>query len=649
MQQRVVIENVFPEIKKGEGYVKRVVGGGVVVSADIFADGLDLVRAAVLYRHDGDAKWSEILMTDLDEDHWRGRFVTTKRGFYHYTIIAWVDPLATWYERFEKKVAADWRLQRSIEEGLHLLEKTKATYTPARQKPLAKAINHLRQLPNEAAQVEYLLSEKFQQLITDFPFKENKAEYDNNLRVRVGRKRELFSTWYELFPRSTSMMRGGHGTLQDTKRILPRIAEMGFDVLSMPPVNPIGNSHRKGPNNVRDYEGYAPGSPYAIGSASGGHRSIHPKLGTLTDYLDLIKTAQRDHGIEVSHALAFQCSPDHPWIAEHPEWFHWNTDGSIKTVDLPPEDFSDIVELNFEGDHWVELWAALRDLIQFWIDQGIRIFHVDSPHIKPIPFWEWVIAEIHKTNPDIVFLSRAITRPKIMLALAKAGFTQSFTYFMWKNSRWELENYIIELTSGEIRQYLRPNLWPNSIDFLPEGLQGADQRYFLLRVLTAATLSSNYGIYGPAFELMLNEGAAGKEAYANSEKYELKNWDWSVRNRITDAISKVNKLRREHPAMQSIFNLHFSRTAEDDFMSFVKVSEDGKDIIWTFIGFDVNRTYFTDVEVPKKALGITGRVHLKLTDLFDGESFFWFNEWNKVALKPDHMPVRIFKVEKVEG
>jgi starch synthase (maltosyl-transferring) len=463
--------------------------------------------------------------------------------------------------------------------------------------------------------------------------------------VRVGRHKELYSTWYELFPRSAANKAGVHGTFKDVEKLLPRVAEMGFDVLYMPPIHPVGKVNRKGKNNAVSAQEGEPGSPWAIGSDEGGHKAVHSELGTLKDYKNLIKEANK-LGIEIALDLAFQCAPDHPYIKEHPEWFIWRPDGTIMYAENPPKKYQDIVPLNFESDDWQALWEELKSVILFWVEAGIHIFRVDNPHTKPFRFWEWAIAETHKVNPDVIFLSEAFSRPKIMAGLAKAGFTQSYSYFTWRNTRSEMEAYLTELTQTNSREYFRPNFWPNTPDILPYELMGAGENQFIKRLILAATLSSSYGMYGPAYEFMENTGNTnGKEEYHNSEKYETRYYDWNKRNKITDVITKINKIRKENPALQSTWNINFTRSGNEQIISYIKATEDLNNIIWCIINFDPNETQYGNVEVPKWVLNIEGPVKLRLTDLLTNEVYYWKKEVNFVKLDPSIYPGHIFKVE----
>lgn len=643
MRNRVIIENVKPEIDNGLFFIKRIPGEHVAVSADIFSDGHDVLRAVLCYRYEKDKGWTETPMLETSNDDWGAQFTVAKEGFYEYKIEAWVDHLSTWHKGFVKKQEDGQELSVELKIGAELLRKAVAALPKAKAEKALKLAKALEGKYDEA--VAAVLTEPFAEAVQEFPLRQFQTTYDNKLRVRVGRPKELFSAWYELFPRSTSLIEGRHGTFKDCIRHLPRIQELGFDVLYLPPIHPIGKLNRKGINNATVAEAGDPGSPWAIGSDEGGHKSIAPELGTLEDYKKLIREAAK-HGLEVAFDLAFQCAPDHPYIKEHPEWFLWRPDGSIMYAENPPKKYQDIVPLNFETDDWENLWNELKSIVLYWVEQGVTIFRVDNPHTKPFRFWEWLIGEVQREHPEVLFLAEAFTRPKVMAELAKGGFTQSYSYFTWRTTKKEMEEYITELTQTESREYFRPNFWPNTPDILPYELMGANVNAFVKRLIMAGTLSSNYGLYGPSYEFNENSGNTnGKEEYQNSEKYELRHYDWDARNRMTEMMTKINAIRRENPALQTTWNTQFTRTDSDHLMSYVKTTEDLGNIIWCIVNFDTQYSQSGFVEVPKALLGITGRVNLKVTDLISGESYRWFNDWNYVEINPYKCPAHIFKVE----
>ena len=643
MRKRVLIENVQPAVDNGRYFIKRVLNESVKVTADIYADGHDTIRASVLYKKASQKKWTEIFMNADGNDAWSANFTVTEKGFYEYKVIAWIDHLSYWYKGFLKKEEAGQHLSVELEEGVLLLTETAANYPKTKAKALLDAAKKLGDKKGYKEAVAAVQEASFGEMIQAFPLKRFISESAPNLKVRVERTKALYSTWYEFFPRSASPDASRWGTFKDCHTILPRVAEMGFDVLYFPPIHPVGKVNRKGRNNSVTAEPGEPGSPWAIGSDEGGHKSVNPELGTMQDYEDLISAA-KDQGIEIALDLAFQCAPDHPYVKEHPEWFIWRPDNTIMYAENPPKKYQDIVPLNFECDEWESLWEELKSVIIFWVEKGINIFRVDNPHTKPIPFWEWAIAEVHKKYPDVLFLSEAFTRPKVMAGLAKAGFNQSYSYFTWRINKHELQEYMTELTRTESREYFRPNFWPNTPDILPYHLQGGGPNIFVQRLLLAATLSSNYGMYGMAYEVMDNKGNFnGKEEYLDSEKYEVKHYNWNLRNRVTDAITKVNRIRQEQPALQNTWNIHFTATGNDNLMSYLKI--EGDNIIWCIVNLDPHHTQSGFVEVPKQLLGITEGVNLSLHDLLTDQYYQWNNDWNYVELSPDYYSMHILKVK----
>lgn len=645
MRERVLIENVQPEIDGGRYFIKRVAGESVAVSADIFSDGHDAIRAAVLYKKSSAKKWIEVFMPPTENDRWEASFTVADQGVYDYKIIAWIDHLQNWYNGFIKKEAAGQYLSVELQEGVLLLEKTSKNFPKSKIAPLLKYAKILADEKGYKESIATVLSEEFKQLIKTFPLKQFVTTYDHNLRIRVERHKALFSTWYEFFPRSASPDPARSGTFKDCEALLPRVAEMGFDVLYFPPIHPIGKINRKGKNNAVTAEPGEPGSPWAIGSDEGGHKAVNPELGKMKDYERLIKAAKK-LDIEIALDLAFQCAPDHPYVKEHPEWFIWRPDNSIMYAENPPKKYQDIVPLDFECDDWEKLWEELKSVIFFWVEKGVKIFRVDNPHTKPIPFWEWAMAETHKKYPEVLFLAEAFTRPKIMASLAKVGFNQSYSYFTWRNNKQELQEYLTELTQTESRNYFRPNFWPNTPDILPYHLQDGNSNIFVQRVLLAATLSSNYGLYGAAYEMMDNKGNFnGKEEYLDSEKYEAKHYNWNLRNRLTSAITKINSIRQENTALQSTWNIQFTKTDNEHLMSYIKVAEDN--IIWCIVNLDPNNNQAGFVEVPKELLNLENGVNLQVQDLLTDQLFQWNNDWNYVQLNPDYYPMHVLKVTKL--
>jgi len=636
---RVIIENVQPLVDGGLYPAKRTVGERVDVTASIFGDGHDHIRAEVLYKKKEATQWERVEMIPTFNDEWKVSFYVPEKGIYVYTIQAWVDHFDTWYDGFKKKANAKVDVKVELMEGAILLrtlgESNKDLITLARK---------LEDTQRYQAAIDLVLSEEFANVVHSNPLRENETKLNLEISIQVEHAKANFSAWYEFFPRSASLEAGKHGTFQDCIRLLPRIAAMGFDVLYFPPIHPIGKINRKGKNNnVRSLPG-EPGSPWAIGSDEGGHKSILPALGTLDDFKKLI-TESKKLGIDVAMDIAFQCAPDHPYVQEHPEWFKQRPDGSIQYAENPPKKYQDIYPFNFESDNWKALWEELRSVFFFWMEQGVTIFRIDNPHTKPIPFWHWVIAEVQNKNPDVIFLSEAFTRPKVMASLAKVGFTQSYTYFTWRVSKQELIEYVNDLVYGPSRNYFRPNFWPNTPDILPYHLQNQGDNSFILRYALAATLSSNYGVYGPSYEFYENTPVEGREEYYNSEKYELRNYDWKRTNRMTDIMSLLNKIRKENAALQSTWNVQFCPIENNQIIAFIKTTDDLSNIILVVANLDTNRGQSGYVQLPKERLKLTDKVNIKLHDLITDEHYTWTQEWNFVDLSPNKMPFHLFKLE----
>jgi starch synthase (maltosyl-transferring) len=497
---------------------------------------------------------------------------------------------------------------------------------------------------NQANAIAFVLSDEFAKLVHENPLRDNETKYEQEFIVQVEHRKANFSAWYEFFPRSSSLESGKAGNFNDCIKLLPRIAAMGFDVLYFPPIHPIGKINRKGKNNNVKSQPGEPGSPWAIGSDEGGHKAILPALGTLEDFKKLVSDA-RKLGIDIAMDIAFQCAPDHPYVKDHPDWFKQRPDGSIQYAENPPKKYQDIYPFNFESDDWKNLWEELKSVFIYWIEQGVTIFRIDNPHTKPIPFWQWVIAEVQKVHPDIIFLSEAFTRPKIMASLGKVGFTQSYTYFTWRVSKQEITEYMNELVFGQSRNYFRPNFWPNTPDILPYHLQNQGENIFILRYALAATLSSNYGVYGPPYEFGENNPIEGKEEYYNSEKFEIKHYDWKRTNRLTDIMSLLNKVRKENAALQSTWNLQFCPIENSQIIAYLKATDDLSNIILVVVNLDPNNTQHGYVQLPKAKLKLSDKINVKLHDLITDEQFTWTQEWNYVHLNPHKMPFHLFKVE----
>ena len=639
-RQRIVIEAITPQVDCGRFPVQRVAGDELLVEADIFGDGHDQLSAVLLYRRQGDENWLETPMLRRDNDRWQGSFLLAEPGLYHYTLLAWVDRFRSWQSDLRKRVLAGQVVAVDLQVGVGLIEQAaeQATGADAARLWLAAAALAKEQSPRQATALG--LDEGVAALISAGLAREFATRCPTEFPVRVDRQKAAFSSWYELFPRSLGAP-GRHGTFEDCLALLPEIAELGFDVLYLPPIHPIGVSRRKGRGNAPEARPGDPGSPWAIGSALGGHTSVHPELGSLEDFRRLVEEAGR-LGIEIALDLAFQCSPDHPYLKEHPEWFLWRPDGSVQYAENPPKKYQDIVPFNFESCDWRALWEELQGVVFHWMDLGVRIFRVDNPHTKPFPFWEWLIARAKERSPETLFLAEAFTRPKVMNRLAKIGFSQSYSYFAWRTSKEELTSYLTELTRGEPCEYLRPNFWPNTPDILCGYLQQGGRSAFLIRLVLAATLSSNYGIYGPPFELCLGEALPASEEYLHAEKYEIRVWDRDRAGNLKGVITLLNRIRRQHSSLQRTGNLEFLESDNDSVIFFAK--RDCKDGLLVAVNLDPFHFKRARLRVPLAEFGIRPGESYLVHDLLSGDKFLWSGEWNSVELPPETAPARIFAI-----
>ncbi len=641
-RSRVAIENVKPEIDCGRFPAKRTVGESMSVEADIFADGHDALSALLLYRKEGVSRWTEIPMQPLVNDRWRGAFEVQKIGDHYYTVQAWVDRFKTWRQGLAKKVEAGQDVALELLAGAELIELAAKRAAGEDRKSLNHFSAILRGDPSAAIQSG--LDEALAILMEKYPDRRWAVTYDKELRVNVERGKARFSTWYELFPRSCAGTPGAHGTLRDCTERLPYVAGMGFDVLYLPPIHPIGYSFRKGKNNVLEAQPGDVGSPWAIGAKEGGHKAIHPQLGSLADFKRLVAEAKK-FDIEIALDIAFQCTPDHPYVTEHPEWFRKRPDGSIQYAENPPKKYQDIYPLDFESEGWEELWNELKSVILFWCEQGVRIFRADNPHTKAFAFWEWVIGEVKKDYPDALFLAEAFTRPKVMYRLAKLGFSQSYTYFTWRNTKSELTQYFTDLTQTEVSDFFRPNLWPNTPDILTEYLQFGGRPAFMTRLVLAATLGANYGIYGPAFELCENvPREPGSEEYLNSEKYEIKHWDLEKEGSLREFIARVNRIRRENRALQSDRSLRFHPVDNPEIIAFSKRTEDPSNVIVAVVNLDPHHTQSGWLDLPAEGLGLDPDQPFQMHDLLTDARYLWQGRRNFVQLDPQSVPAQIFRM-----
>lgn len=646
-RQRVQIEGVSPEINGGRFPIKRTIGEKVHVEVDMFCDGHDLVSGVILYRPETSQQWQESPLSPLVNDRWKGEFSVSEMGSYVYTITAWVDHFKSWRRDIIKKIDAaqvapvDWLI------GAELMEKASQRASGHDADRLKAWVDLLRSRHEESNDIleDKVVSPELAELMGNYPDREFATTYEKLLKITVDREKARFSTWYEMFPRSCGAP-GQHGTFSDCIARLPYIAEMGFDVLYLPPIHPIGTTFRKGKNNTTVAELGDVGVPWGIGSPEGGHKAIHPELGTLEDFRNLVNKAA-EYGIEIALDIAYQCSPDHPYARKHSEWFKRRPDGTIQYAENPPKKYQDIYPIDFETSDWQNLWDELKSVVMFWIEQGVKIFRVDNPHTKAFNFWEWMIGEIKRDYPETIFLAEAFTRPKMMYRLAKQGFNQSYTYFTWRNTKWELTEYMKELTQTEVREFFRPNFWPNTPDILHAFLQEGGLPAFKLRLALAGTLTANYGIYGPAYEVCENRPLReGSEEYLNSEKYQIREWDLNSSYSIKGWIERVNRIRHEHPALQSNNSITFHQIDNENIICYTKHTEDLSDVMLMVVNLDPYYTQSGWLFLPLESLGLKPDQPYQVHDLLNDAQYTWSGAFNYVELNPQVSPAHIFWVKQ---
>ncbi len=649
-RRRVRIRAVSPEIDCGRFPIKRVVGEDVEVTANVFTDGHDAIAAVLRHQRvspDGEPldEWREVPMEHVINDRWRASFRVRDLGHHRYTIHAWIDRYATWRRDTVAKIDAGQDVSVELLTGAEYVREAVKHADGADAEQLAQAADLLGDESAErAARHRLVRDDELTDLVRSHRERRWVVEYPRDLALVVDREKARFSAWYELFPRSASPDPERLGTLRDVIDRLPYVAELGFDVLYLPPIHPIGEVNRKGPNNAVVAEESDPGSPWAIGSEHGGHKSVHPELGTLDDVVDLVQ-ACREHGIELALDIAFQCAPDHPYVREHPEWFRKRADGSIQYAENPPKKYEDIYPFDFECEDWEALWNELKSVFEFWIDKGVNIFRVDNPHTKPFGFWEWVIAEIKRDHPQVLFLAEAFTRPAVMYELAKLGFSQSYTYFAWRNTKWELEEYFTELTRTPAVDVFRPNAWPNTPDILTEYLQYGGRPAFLVRLVLAATLSANYGIYGPPFELQRYVAREpGSEEYLDSEKYQAHHWDLEESYSLREMIARVNRARRDNVALHDLRNLTFHPVDNPEIICFSKASEDGSNVVLVVANVDPHWRQSGWVHLDLAALGVDEHQPFQVHDQLGDGRYLWHGSANYVELDPQVLPAHIMVV-----
>jgi starch synthase (maltosyl-transferring) len=678
-RKRVIIEEIQPQVDCGRYPVRRILGDVVPISAAIFSDGHDHVAARLLYKHESERFWRSRPMTALPNDIWSASFTVDQLGAWVYTIQAWVDHFDTWCADLSKRLAAQpdpaspdpakrdlppQDIPVAFTIGALLLDKIAGHAQGSDAHQLKTAASSLRQLAEQKlAFYEYPLSQEIEELAARHPDLSFASVAHKELRLWVDRERARFSSWYELFPRSTSPDPSRHGTFADVELLLPEIAAMGFDILYLPPIHPIGTAFRKGPNNTASTSPDDEGSPWAIGNShigapnGGGHKDIHPKLGTFEDF-DHLVASLHIHGMELALDIAFQVSPDHPWVTEHPDWFNHRPDGTIQYAENPPKKYQDIYPLNFESPDWRGLWDELRSVFQFWIDRGVRVFRVDNPHTKAFPFWEWCIADLRRDTPDVLFLSEAFTRPHVMYSLAKCGFTQSYTYFTWRTEKSELQAYFEEITKPPISDFFTPNIWPNTPDILHASLQTGGRAAFIQRLVLGTTLAASYGMYGPAFELGENVPIRpGSEEYLHSEKYQIRRWDRSSPSSLAPLITRLNHIRRTNPALQSDLSLLFHAVDNPQIIAYSKSTPapaaapgepaSPSNVILVAINLDPHNEQAGWIDLDLKRLGIAHHETFDVEDLLTGIHYQWHDRSNFVALRPSVIPAHVFRVTRI--
>ncbi|MFO8004674.1 maltotransferase domain-containing protein [Thioalkalivibrio sp.] len=642
---RVAIEEIRPRVDGGRFPIKRTVGESVMVEARAYTDGHDRLRCLLRHRREDGARWHETPMEPTINDWWRAEFTVPDLGNYLYTVIGWVDHFLSWRHDLDLRTEPD-DIHVALLMGAELVRHAADRATGADAEILAGLAEVLATGEDLEARLALANGTRLGQLMECHADRSLASVHPQELVVTVERERARFGAWYEIFPRSCATTEGAHGTFSDCEQRLPYIAEMGFDVLYLPPIHPIGRIKRKGPNNTLTAGPDDPGSPWAIGSSEGGHLSVHPALGTLEDFRSLVASA-RDHGLEIALDIAFQCAPDHPYVEEHPAWFRHRPDGSVQYAENPPKKYQDIYPFDFETDDWQGLWLELEGIFRFWIEQGVQIFRVDNPHTKSFAFWEWVIASIRRDFPETLFLSEAFARPAVLHGLAKRGFSQSYNYFPWRNTKQELTAYFTELTRGEGREYLRPNLWPNTPDILPEYLQFGGRPAYMIRATLAATLGASYGIYGPAFELIDNRAREpGSEEYLDSEKYQIRHWDLQRPDSLRDYLARLNRIRRENPALQHDWNLRFHAVDNEEILGFSKTWGDGADAILVVVNLDPVHVQSGYVEVPLEEWGLDPARPYQVHDLLGNSRHLWHGSRNYVALDPRAGAAHVFRLRR---
>jgi len=644
---RAVVENLRPEVDCGRYPAKRTLGDEVVIEVDAFTDGHDRIRCQLRHRRAGEREWREQPMTPLGNDRWQASFEAGELGRYEYTAVAWVDDFLSWRHDLARW-EADADIDRALRAGALLVGEAAGRATGEDAGTLERTAKALGGSDALEQRRGLGLSDTLAGLMQRYPDREHETAYGRTLEILVEPELARYSTWYELFPRSLGE-NGRHGTFRDVEAHLDYVADMGFDVLYFPPIHPVGEVNRKGPNNALTAGPHDPGSPWAIGSSQGGHKSIHPELGTDEDFRALVAAAG-EKGIAIALDIAFQCAPDHPYVEEHPEWFRHRPDGSIQYAENPPKKYQDIYPFDFESEDWEGLWRELRSVFEHWIERGVTVFRVDNPHTKAFPFWEWVIGDIRQAHPEVVFLSEAFTRPRVMHRLAKLGYSQSYTYFTWRNTKEELTAYGTEVSQSPSREYFRPNFWPNTPDILHEYLQAGGRPAFMARLVLAATMTANYGIYGPAFELLeATPREPGSEEYLDSEKYQIREWDLERPESLRDYITRVNRIRRENPALQRNERLCFHPIDNPQLIAYSKSTPELDNVIITVVNLDPHHRQSGFLELPVHDWNLPGPHPYQVHDLLSGARYLWHGARNYVELDPHASPAHVFRLRRRIG
>jgi starch synthase (maltosyl-transferring) len=638
---RVVIENCFPVLENPDHYIKKTPGEQLVFETDLLADGHETITARLCITEKGKRSGVTIAMNHIENDRWMGTYSCEKEGLFDLKVEVFIDWPLSWVKGTRKKIEAGLNVHSELLEGAVYIETIQPKLKGASAK---KAASYVALLQDESANEQaanLVLGAELEDLFLAHP-KPIAISTSPTYSLRVEREKARFSTWYEFFPRSAGD--SAHGTFKDCEKQLDRIADMGFDVLYLPPVHPIGEVNRKGKNNATTAEANDVGSPWGIGSKHGGHQSLHPELGSEADFASLVASA-KDLGIEIAMDFALQAAPDHPWVKEHPQWFKWRPDGTVQYAENPPKKYQDILPIYFETPDWKNLWNELLATALYWVENfGIRIFRVDNPHTKPFAFWGWLIREVQKKYPEVLFLSEAFTRPKIMEQLGKQGFTQSYTYFTWRTSKAELTGYMNELTTGLAPHYFRPNFWPNTPDINPWHLQGANENMHMIRYALAATLSSNVGVYGPVFEHGISAAVPGKEEYLDSEKYQIRQWDWNASTSVSRLMTAINQARKSHSALQQTNQIQFLETANDGLLAYHKWSLDHKEHIIVVVSLDPYYQQSGSLQLPEHIAGRASGQSIRVTDLLTKNSYHWQGNQAFIELHPA-LPIHLFNVE----